>query len=62
MFQYEYGDDASKVRVDGLMPNKVKKRRKIERDDGVSRVWNRVSFAQIILLLMERSCSSVAFE
>ena len=35
-FEVEHGDAQSLQDVDKLMPNKVKKRRKIQTDDGVS--------------------------
>ena len=36
LFQYEYGDEASKAVVMNMMPNKVKKRRKVQTEAGVS--------------------------
>ncbi len=34
-FEYEYGDEASRNAVTNLMPRRVKKRRRIQTQDGV---------------------------
>ena len=36
VLQFDYGDDESQGSVDKLMPKKVKKRRKVTAEDGVS--------------------------
>ena len=36
LFQYEYRDEASKAVVMKMMPNKVKKRRKVQTEAGVN--------------------------
>lgn len=38
-FEKEEGDDKSKKVVDDLMPRRVKKRRKIQSDDGIDQGW-----------------------
>lgn len=38
-FEYKYGDASSQTSIDKLMPQKVKKRRKVQTDDGEDAGW-----------------------
>lgn len=43
-FEEEFGTESSKERVDKLMPEKVKKRRKLQAEDGVRRQAENLAF------------------
>ena len=51
LFQYEYGDEASKAVVVKMMPNKVKKRRKVQTEAGVSGF--KITGDNIIVLVLQ---------
>ena len=43
-FEYEYGDESARNAVANLMPRRVKKRRRIQTQDGVSYINVCISF------------------
>ena len=55
VLQYEHGDEESQAAVNKLLPNKVKKRRKVMTEDGVSIATNRKMLAYRVVNMSETS-------
>lgn len=55
-FEEEFGSDATKERVDKLMPEKIKKRRKLQAEDGV-----RVKILHVVALNPWWLCAGVCY-
>ena len=60
IFQYEHGSESAQQRIDRLMPKKVKRRRKVQTEDGVRKSlfsFKNIKIADVLTVLDNYICS-----